>query len=318
MNYPMTRDIGADDTNNMSSKDDLFNMFLDEDFVPQAYVDILLNNIDIDNLNQVHSLSSGLLTKLDFYTTSLTKELEKNVWNLEKLAQSLPGTWSVTDPIENQVYNHNSKDHETEIKSKNDTFPSPVLNEKPVRNIGAFGVSKLEYYLDTLGSSVKSLENDLNKLETDLSQRHKNTQNINQSEKTRCVIQQLKDIKLIKTRLIEVLTVFTTLKDILFISNAGEIKGKEEELSKTFIINDFRVSLSTLRQTIGQTLEKAAQEEDSDVVNKEILSKIEKLVKLTDVFKSFDKFYKEYQEFSKSISQISTKYLELKDIVNEE
>lgn len=318
MSYSMTKDTATDDTSNISSKDDLFDMFMDEDFVPQAYVDILLNNIDIDNLSQVHSLSSGLLTRLDFYTRSLTKELEKNIWNLEKLSENLPGTWSIIDPIENKIHNHNLEDHDIATTSDGDKISSIVLSERSVGNIGVLGVSKLEYYFDTLGSAVNSLETDLNKLETDLNQQNKDTHDNNQGVKTRYVIQQLKDLKLIKARLNEVLTVFTTLKDILVISNAGEVEGKEKEHVRTFTIDDFKVSLFTLQETIEQTLEKAAKEESGNIVNKEILAKIEKLVKLTDVFKGFNKFYKEYQDFSKSISQSSTKYLDSKDIMNQE
>ena len=317
-NYEMAENTATTYSSKMSSKDELFDMFLDEDFVPQAYVDILLNNINIDDLNQVQSLSSGLLTRLDFYTKSLTKELEKNIWNLEKLSQSLPGTWSIVDSSDNQVDHNSSKNSNIGTKISRDPVSPTILNERSARNIGSIGVSKLEYYLDTLGSSVKSLENDLNKLEGDLNQSNKSTQGTDQCEKSKHVMQQLRGLNLVKMRLSEVLTIFTTLRNILVISNAGETESKDKEHIRTFTINDFKLSLFTLQETVEQTLDNAARKESADTVNKEFLAKIEKFVKLRDVFKGFNKFYEEYQKFSKAISQSSTKYLESKDIIDQE
>lgn len=317
-NYEVAENTATTYSSKMSSKDELFDMFLDEDFVPQAYVDILLNNINIDDLNQVQSLSSGLLTRLDFYTKSLTKELEKNIWNLEKLSQSLPGTWSIVDSSDNQVDHNRSKNSNIGTKISRDPVSPTILNERSARNIGSIGVSKLEYYLDTLGSSVKSLENDLNKLEGDLNQSNKSTQGTDQCEKSKHVMQQLRGLNLVKMRLSEVLTIFTTLRDILVISNAGETESKDKEHIRTFTINDFKLSLFTLQETVEQTLDNAARKERADTVNKEFLAKIEKFVKLRDVFKGFDKFYEEYQKFSKAISQSSTKYLESKDIIDQD
>lgn len=287
---------------NTSTRDNVFDMFLDEDFVPQAYVDILLSNIDTDSLHQLQALSSGLLTKLDFYTRSLTNELETSIWNLEKLSETLPGTWSASSSRD-YLTNDNSERTDNE-KSVPAMSSSSYLVDQ--REVG--GVSKLEYYLDTLGTSVKSLESDLNKVEVELTEL--NERNGDDQDKSRQVVKNLKDLKLIKTRLCEVLTIFTTLRDIMVISDADVTQKKSAEAIRTFSFDDFKLSLSTLQETIEQTLEKSSREEDSSTVNNNFLLKIEQFAKLTPVFKGLDRFHDEYERFAKAILQSSNKYLQ--------
>lgn len=277
-----------------TKRDEILEMFLDEEFVPQAYVDILLSNVDTTNMNQVQALSSGLLSRLDFYTKTLTNQLETNIWNLEKLSETLPGTWSGSNSTENLT---------------------SIGEDKliPTRTVGAGingGVSKLEYYLDTLGSSVKSLETDLKKVELELNQNNDKNKDDN-DVKGKQVIANLKDLKLIKTRLNEVLTIFNTLKDILDISTDKPDKTNAQQV---YSIDDFKLSFNTLQDTIEQTLQKSLQEEDSKTINEEFLLKIEELVNLAPVFDGMDRFQTEYQKFVENIAQSSNDYLENKEI----
>ncbi|CAL9732129.1 conserved oligomeric Golgi complex subunit 7 [Monosporozyma unispora] len=308
MTKPIEKAVESSTNVDIASRDDVFDMFLDEDFVPQAYVDILLSNIDYSNLNQVQALSSGLLTRLDFYTRSLTNELEANIWNLERLSETLPGTWSASQSTDD-VSNDNSENNGNELTTS--TVSNSSFSLSP-RVIG--GVSKLEYYLDTLGSSVKSLESDLSKVELELTQSYK--KNGGEQDRSKQVVDKLKALKLIKTRLYEVLNIFTKLRDIMVISDADITHEKDAEAIRTFSFDDFKLSLSTLQETIEQTLDQSLKAEDSTTINKEFLVKIEQFVKLTPVFKSLDRFYEEYEKFAEAVSQSSNKYLEGKEIID--
>lgn len=87
----------------VADDDDILSMFFDEEFVPHAFVDILLSNALNEDQIQTQSVSSLLLTRLDFYTKNLTKELENTIWNLNKLSQTLPRTWVSTKYHEESV-----------------------------------------------------------------------------------------------------------------------------------------------------------------------------------------------------------------------
>lgn len=115
-------------TKTSNSNDALLNMFFDEDFVPQAYVDILLSSFQINQLDEIKTTSSSLLSRMDFYSGHVTRELESTIHRLEK-------------PAELILY-------------------TPSTDQK--------GTTKLEYYLDTLANSVSLLEADVKNIEEQL------------------------------------------------------------------------------------------------------------------------------------------------------
>lgn len=107
-------------------------MFFDEEFVPQAYLDILLSSVDRP-LNELQQISASLLYRLEYYTGVLTKDLEDTIRRLQKPAELL--NYSVTSD-----------------------------------DIGNMKTTRLEYYMDTLANSVQSLEVDVGKINTELAQ----------------------------------------------------------------------------------------------------------------------------------------------------
>ena len=70
--------------------DDILSMFFDEEFVPHAFVDILLSNALNEDQIQTQSVSSLLLTRLDFYTKNLTKELGHLLGITKKQNRTIP------------------------------------------------------------------------------------------------------------------------------------------------------------------------------------------------------------------------------------
>lgn len=123
----------------ISTNDDLLKMFFDEDFVPQAYVDILLSSFQTSQLDTLKSSCSTLLSRMDYYTGNLTRELETTIQKLQK-------------PAELILYSSNE---------------------------GQQGTTKLEYYLDTLSNSVSSLELDVHRIKTELEEMNKQYESSN-------------------------------------------------------------------------------------------------------------------------------------------
>lgn len=281
------------------AKDEILEMFFDEEFVPQAFVDILLTNKATEDLQSLQTISTNFLTKLDFYTRNLTIELENTIFNLEKLSETLPGTYSKynNDKLnhDNNINNHNSdilnasnllNDLSINSTEKNNTNSINLKNQK------IMGISKLEYYIDTLGSSVKSLESDLNNVEKDINNLKNNNNNYNNnSNKTATndnsekILTKLNNLKIIKQRLNNVLNIFKELQKIMIISNDSSTDNNNDDDNDAnnnnnnnkgttndtdfddhnniqnsndnsqININDFDISLQTLQDIIEQSLE---------------------------------------------------------------
>ncbi|AGO13146.1 AaceriAFL010Cp [[Ashbya] aceris (nom. inval.)] len=116
----------------MDRHDEILQMFFDEEFVPQAYLDILLSSVDRP-LNELQQISASLLNRLEYYTGVLTKDLEDTIKRLQKPAELL--NYSVSND-----------------------------------NSGNMKTTRLEYYMDTLANSVQSLELDVGKINAELAQ----------------------------------------------------------------------------------------------------------------------------------------------------
>ncbi|EJS43715.1 cog7p [Saccharomyces arboricola H-6] len=265
--------------------DDILGMFFDEEFVPHAFVDILLSNAL--NEDQTQSISSSLLTRLDFYTKNLTKELENTIWNLDKLSQTLSSAWAST------------RFHEEADKDDSSLYPTESLRS-----------SKLEYYLDTLGSAVRALETGMqNVVEkiNEIDQENDNNTNVRQ---------QLQNLVLIKERIEKAIYYLEQIKTITNISTMKE-NGKAANGGRDLSINDFRTSLKALEDTIDESLTLASDKEAKDERNTDLLNRIDSLSELKSLFKGIDKFFAEYATFSESIKMKAQSYLSTKDIDEE-
>ncbi|QLG73302.1 hypothetical protein HG535_0E03860 [Zygotorulaspora mrakii] len=270
-------------------EDKILNIFFDESFVPQAFVDILLFNAARQDINQVQSVTSSMLGRLDYYTKHLTKELESTIRKLESLSETLPGTW----------------DESAQEGSSNEEY-----NSSSLKVIG--GSSKLEYYLDTLGSAVRGMESDITKIDGKLDR-------INQEgDDSQNPIYNLENLRKIKERLLIVHQNFSTLKVILDISSgsqdAREAASKQLHLS----LSDFKLSLKTLEETIALSLNKPYDEDGSfSEKNQDLLRKIELFKELKPLFRGLDKFYPVYSDFSDNIERSSQAYLSSKSVEDE-
>lgn len=267
-------------------EDEILKIFFDESFVPQAFVDILLSNAADRGIDQVQSISSSLLGRLDYYTKHLTKKLESTIGELENLSETLPGTWAVS--VDKGA---NSDDYSSSSKKTG-------------------GSSKLEYYLDTLGSAVRALEMDVTKIDRQLEQLSL------KYEESQCPVEKLQNLRKIKERLLKVSQNFNTLRVILDISSGSAVKEPTTQQSHISLY-DFELSLNTLEDTICQSLTKTSNEESPSETNRALLKRIEVFTELKPLFKGLDKFYPIYSEFSENIKIASQNYLNSKDIEDE-
>ena len=142
----------------MTGSEELLKMFFDEDFLPHAYLDILLDPQELP-ISDLQSVSSSLLSKLDLYTDRLTRELEMTIQKLRK---------------------------PTELLSYSSTY-SPMER-----------TTKLEYYLDTLGNSVKNLKDDIITVNKQLDELNSSSQ---ESVKT---AEAMRNLNTVKARLTQV------------------------------------------------------------------------------------------------------------------
>ena len=269
-------------------KDEILEIFFDENFVPQAFVDILLSSTKAQDQCQLQHTSSALLSRLDFYTRHLTSELESTIWNLEKLSERLPGTWD-----EGAVQKSVGSD---DVNSIAERYIDSQMS----------GASKLEYYLDTLGSAVRSVESDIQMVDNDLSQL--NEQFTDDTD----VIEQTKQLELVRGRLNDVLKMFRLVQSICGISGSDATKKQQD--GQNVSLEDFKLSLSTLAETISESLNKAQSEESAGERNAPLLDKVDNLIRLAPMFKGLGQFYDVYEEFSNNISKESQRYLRTKDI----
>ncbi|CEP61790.1 Golgi transport complex subunit COG7 LALA0_S04e00738g [Lachancea lanzarotensis] len=111
----------------LSGNDEILNMFFDEQFLPFGFVDLLLS--PDEQIKNLQSVASSLLSRLDLYTDRLTTQLESKIHKLRT-------------PTELLTYTNAN----TEIER----------------------TTKLQYYLDTLSKSVKDLKEGISKVDTEL------------------------------------------------------------------------------------------------------------------------------------------------------
>ena len=274
----------AENLKTSAEKDEILEIFFDENFVPQAYVDILLSTTRSQNKHQLQHTSSSLLARLDFYTRHLTSELEQTIWSLEKLSERLPGTWDVT---------------------ANGEEPTPESKDQYL-NSQIAGASKLEYYLDTLGGAVRTVESDIEKI---------NKQLVTLDEEYKDdtdVIEKSKKLELVRSRLNNVLNIFKQLQSILGISHTNGSKSKDQ--IKSVSLDSFTVSLKTLEETITEQFEESIKKESTKERNSVLLEKVEQFVRLTQLFQGLTQFQEVYSIFVNNISKVSQNYLSKKDI----
>ncbi|KAH7591322.1 Conserved oligomeric Golgi complex subunit 7 [Nakaseomyces glabratus] len=263
-------------TTDMASQDEdaVLKMFFDEQFVPQAFVDILLSKANGTGLNEVRVVTSGLQSRLDYYTEHLTRELEGTISSLEKISDTLPGTWNTSDSYGAD---------------------------------GNIGSSKLEYYLDTLANAVRSLESDIKTLNSQIDTAE--TESEEQTQKA-AVLGRLRDFEKAKSRLNEVLLYFNQLEAIATITG----KKSEQKIAPITIKDfklSLDTLQETIVNTLDESEKKeSANEKNEDILEKiDMFIELETVLKDIDPF--YQEYHKFIESITKRANEyINTKNIE--------
>ncbi|CCH58694.1 hypothetical protein TBLA_0A09060 [Henningerozyma blattae CBS 6284] len=160
----------------------LLDIFFDKDFLPQAYIDILLNQQELLDFEKNEVIINELIGELNKYNREISRELNENILKIESLCK---------------------EDDNNE------------------------GSNKIEYYMNSLSSSVRNIEQDFNKLDV-LAQ---------EPAEATTGIDGIKEYDLIKSRMNEVIENLQEVQNIFQTKNLGNISIEtfEDKLNQTQI-----------------------------------------------------------------------------------
>lgn len=283
---------------------EIIEIIKDEDFVPHVFLDTFFSSIlatkstesssapaaapapasasntgkSNEDLELINKNSTILLSNLELLTKRLNSNLNSNLSNLNS-----------TNSIISYSFN----------SSNGSTSNNNNLNLK--------SISKLEYFIDSISSSIKTLNLEIKEVnsKTDKTGSH-------------CV-DTLKQLNLIKENFKKVLSIFELLKSIIDI-NYSTI----ENLAPTSISNtapnsvsdvniisikpkDFQDCLDELFKTVKLQISSVNPNE----FNTKLINKINTLIEIQPIFKNLTNFNNIYTDFVKKLTIEKKNYLQL-------
>lgn len=297
----------------ISTMSALLPIFQDQEFVPHAFLDAIIQqlaqrqgttgNIDLTStkdLQLVQSSMLSLLNQLDLLSSDITSELEENV-------KALENTNSVIS------YSYQSSDGRS-VDSK----------LKPT--------SRLEYYVDSLGLGINSLNEEVNAITVKKCARP-------QSLKAEAVeetvlpskIGRLLELSKSKEDLQEVVRSLNTIKSIIDIAETLEdpctdepqlksrtaptsTRNRTEDEIKIIKPNEFQLAINVLKETIIDQFNSKLNSEPKAVVDLEFLKRINDLIKISEVLRNFGKFSSIYNQFANFLKTEKKNYLNGKQL----
>lgn len=324
-------------------ENDALSMFFDNNFVPHAFLDALFSSSLPTTANTKNRTSSyqgaamgatskefassralknmqgkcsALLSHLDYYTNELTKNFESKIEALDESSSV------ISYSVNNSTLSSTTKD-------------------------GMVGITRLEYNIESLSSSVNSLMRDLEEvdlkikeinrkeqsgvsadIDVEIEDKAKNdydstvepdsTQNVTKKSE---VIDTLSELLTIRLRIKSVLELFetatalvTTSQQVDNLSNSNRAPtslnehGAHEAITN-IDIDSFSNSLAIIEETI---LEEFHKEKTEEIVNEKLLSKCDLMISLLPLFEKMDSFYRVYKSFADFIQVEKKRYLSFK------
>ncbi|OUM51784.1 hypothetical protein BVG19_g910 [[Candida] boidinii] len=322
-------------------ENDALSMFFDNNFVPHAFLDALFSSslpttantrnrtslyqgaamgatskefASSRALKNMQSKCSALLTHLDYYTNELTKNFESKIEALDESSSV------ISYSVNNSTLSSTAKD-------------------------GMVGITRLEYNIESLSSSVNSLLRDLEEVDSKIKEINRKEKsggadaaveiegkskddttgepdpNQKVTEKSE-VIDTLNDLLTIRQRIKSVLELFetatalvTTSQQVDNLSNSNRAPTSFNEHTAheditNIDIDSFSNSLAIIEETI---LEEFHKERTEELVNEKLLSKCDLMISLLPLFDKMDSFYRVYKSFVDFIQVEKKRYLSFKD-----
>lgn len=234
----------------------MIDIFFDSDFVPHAYVDILLNSQEPTNFKENEETLQQLLGTLDTYNKQLTRELNSNISQIELLCSSING-------------NNNSSDND-------------YNNKFEIKD------TKVEYYMDTLSSAVRNIEQNLKNLNIEQQQDNNNDKiiikNVVEDKiiKDKIKIEGIEEYTLIKKGINDVIDYLKDIENLFFNNNNIDNKIIDIEL--------FQIKLNEIEININEY-------KDNNNNEKELHEKVLKFNRYRKIFQGLGEFEEIYNEF---------------------
>ncbi|KAG7750875.1 hypothetical protein KL911_003321 [Ogataea haglerorum] len=175
------------------------------------------------------------------------------------------------------------------------------------------GITRLEYYVEYLASSINSLNRDMDDVNVKLN-------NVREHPESQELIRNIQTLNLVKERIQAVLNIFETVQAVVLTSAIEEEKSNgahqtsslaptgasSEEAATNVSLDTFSSSLNILEETIMEQIQK---DKGLGEVNNDLLEKIQVLVDLTPFFKSLTRFYPVYADFAEFLKNENKRYL---------
>ncbi|KAL6945498.1 hypothetical protein ACO0QE_002958 [Hanseniaspora vineae] len=250
--------------NHNANDDDMIEMFFDADFEPQTYLNMLLSSTSVSRSEQEsqHPQSPNTiqtLRSLQPITNALIKKFDFYTTNFTKEYEK--NVFTLEDPINDILVSGSKK-------------------------------TKIEFYLDTLNNSISSLGNEVQKVEAKIAQNSGDLA----KEKQKSFLGDLKNLKTIKTRLLDVLNCFTKVNEAINKEDQHQVSAQ-----------DFKNSLFLYQEQLTCTLRSLPPLYDDG--SAEFLKEVRHLIELKQLFKGFDSFHPVYMEFSQVLKKEMNDYL---------
>ncbi|ODV93349.1 hypothetical protein PACTADRAFT_18842 [Pachysolen tannophilus NRRL Y-2460] len=306
----------------ISTASEALSMFFDEDFSPHAYLDALFTSTlsagpntprlsktkltSVNSLQSLQSKCSNLLAHLDYYTNELTKDLEAKIRYLHSSSSIISYSY------DNNNYNNNSNNN------SNSNDENGIDKDLYVNN----GTTRLENYIDNLSNAIHTLYDDVNMVNSQISELEYNR---DESNSDRAILIKLSKLKKIKIKMLSILNIFETAKAITTTSleddgDNDNVTDLDKKIAPTTGDNNFKKnseivsinldvftnSLAILEDTIIDELNKSVQ---TQTRNDGIIRKIESLIELLPLFKNLGKFYISYNSFVSRLNDQKESYL---------
>lgn len=314
-----------------SKEEEVLSMFFDEGFTPSEYVDAVFSSelrkngtrmqdkslhfADVSSLQGLQTKCSSLLTHFDYYTNELTRRFEDKIKELENTSSIISYR--------------------------------PVSGEDSTVGGPEAGITRLEYYVDNLTSSLISTQMDL------ASAAHKATE-ISQGQsfaQTESSVGELKQMIEIKRRIYKVVEVFDTVRSLISSGEDGkeakqaenndgrddnngvfetamtgsnpsgghkddELDLNENDPDLHFSADTFASALSLLKELILEQISserRLVQNEERKMKGpkKEFVVVIDGMIRLEPFFGSMVRFNLQYKDFVGFLKTEKTRYLKI-------
>lgn len=275
--------------------DDALLMFFEDDFVPQSFVDSLFKASVPHNERNSHFTDAK---------------------SLEKLHNQCSALLNAFDYYNGQL----TRQFDDRMQQLNDS--SSVISYEDSKD----AITRLEYYIENLSSSLTSTANDLK----DSIVKVQGLTKESRYQKTDEAVKQLQKMMEIKRRIHKVIEVFDTVRSLVASGNVDdntesivasaptgaepqdeELKLNENASDLRFDADSFDSILSLLKELILEQVsaEKRRVRSDSSAKpKKDFVAIIQGMIDLLPFFKSMNHFYERYGEFVEFLEKEKERY----------